>query len=335
MKSTTYALFTVVVAGLIATTITATDATSEKWVEIQKVKDGKHWYPFEDGMAIDATQPTFRGISGGIESVQITLDGHQVGTNKVSDTGKISKLQKWPLEHGTYEMIVRDCGAIVEKGNVGACTQRGADLSSYAVLFNGTIRIGPEPVATEEPGAMEAMKAKIAELKATITALEGTIMEMLERMDSVNTPNITAAERPPLQLPESVPGQYYIRLVNATANATYNLGDRIHFEAKAPPCVPTYGLDGTTVAQRGGWTEILIKTSLGHSFVFHNGCMDVIDQTHYMNRVNLNSTLDHSTISGDLEVTGKMVAGEYALWLNTGRDGVETDDYYSDKFTLK
>lgn len=238
-----YVLAAVIAAGLIATTATTmTEAQEQKWAVIEKIYDGQYWIPFTDGMSVDNEMPKFRGASGGIESVQITLNGEQVGTNKISDTGKIAKAQKWPLQDGTYDMIVRDCGPMVEKNNVGACTQHGADLSDYTVLFNATIQIGSEPAPTEsESGAMETMKLEMAELKATIAELEATIADMLERMNSVNAPTITPPpDTPIIEVPESVPGQYYIRLMDST-NSTYSIGDQIHFEGKGALCdTPTY-----------------------------------------------------------------------------------------------
>lgn len=123
--------------------------------------------------------------------------------------------------------------------------------------------------------------------------------------------------------------------MNVTANATYNLGDKIHFEAKTQPCIPTYGLDGTTIVERGGWTGLIIRTSMDSNYMLSNRYISVIDGGGYSNVHDyINSTLDHSTISGYIDVTGKLLAGEHYLRLLVGRDGDSTR-YYTDKFILE
>ena len=204
--------------------------------------------------------------------------------------------------------------------------------------FNGTISIG------SETSAIEAMKLKIAELEAAIAALEGTIVEMLERMGNPNPPDITASERPPLQLPESVPGQYYIRIVNGSANATYTIGDRIHFETKLPACPPALyeRLDGS-ISDAGGYSSIEMlgveyasdwrsECNRQHYYVQSDGRI-------YTDNMVLTDPSDHSAINGSISVGGTRLAGEYYLTASVGRgysggDDYMYENYYSDKFTL-
>ena len=318
-----------------------------KWASIEGVQDGERWMPFKNHMTVHDNMPKFRGSSGGIDSVQITLDGHQVDTNEISDTGSIAKAQKFPLSNGIYKMIVRDCGPIVEGNNKGACAMPNADLSNYAVLFDGTIRIGSEPVSVEDPGAIEAMRLKIAELKATIEAMNATITEMLARMNSVNQPTITPPDPPTIEVPESVPGQHYIRIVNGSTNSTYDLGDRIYYEANLPTCPPPAykeTVSGPQLRDRGGWTKLFVEGS-GYwdqeLFWFTCGIEPSSETMRILGQHgNVTSySLNHTTISGYMDVKASMLVGEYYLDLYSvrGYEGANraTTHYYSDKFTLQ
>ena len=313
-----------------------------KWASIESVWDGERWMPFKSHMTVHDNMPKFRGSSGGIDSVQITLDDHQVDTNEISDTGNIAKAQKFPLSNGTYKMIVRDCGPIVEGNNKGACAMPNADLSSYAVLFDGTIRIGQEPTATEELGTMEAMKLKIAELKAMIAAMNATITDMLTRMNSANQPTWMPPPPPPLwEIPEQVPGQYYMRLLNST-NSIYGIGDHIHFEGKLPACPPPImGTLGGVITDHGGTTKFYLKIptnkSPGSSWITHEIKCNSMAVTEIDPDDAVRVPLNHTTVSGFISVESDNLIGEHTIFVKAERGyykNMTSNNYYTETFML-
>ena len=332
MNYKTHALIAVAAAGLIAATMTATDAQKEKWAEIDEVKDGEYWMPFKDGMIIDETMPKFRGTSGGMESIQVTLNGEQVGNNnKIGDAGKWTKQQQWPLEKGEYHVVVRDCGPL-EKGKTGACTGRDAEDKDHAVLFNGTIHVGRQAEETQD------MASEIERLKAVIAELEAQVAEMLQRMNSVNAPTVQQPQEPqPVQVPEQVPGQYYIRLLNST-NSTFGIGDQIHFEGRLPACPePIYGTLANVVVDGGGHMSMTITDAFRTHHIARVDCGESGNGM-YRTDAMLVSSANQTDVNGYITVHERMHVGEHYLRISAerGYDGHEsyTERYYTEKFTL-
>ena len=348
MNYKTYALVAVVVtaAGLISATVTVTDAQKEKWAEITGVKDGEYWMPFKDGMMIDETMPKFRGTSGGMESIQVTLNGEQVGNNnKIGDAGKWTKQQQWPLEKGEYHIVARDCGPL-EKGKTGACAGRDADGKYHAVLFNGTIHVGRQAAAAAgDPDAVEAMKLRISELQAVVAAMNATITGMLERMDRMQEPvEITALE--------SDADPYYVRLVDPPDDGTYNLGDTIRYETNLPACggrlhddyhngTANHDNGHTVFALIGGWrgdqSDVLdcpvrlVDASAGRTGMhLHSGGYDG-------RGMSWDFDANHTSITGLYDVTPVMTVGEYHIQFDVHRPHItgERTSYHTDTFTVR
>lgn len=335
------ALAAIILAGSLTTA--AAYAQEAKWARISHVYDGQDWIPFVNGTAIPTDTPTFWGQTGGISSVQVTLNDMQVDTNKLAADGTFIKEQKTPLRNGAYTLTVRDCGGIADPPNVGACSLAIADLDDYDVLFTGTISIGSAP--QEQPPTQEilAFKDIIHVLQEQIKALEDRIAE-LEAAMSVPTDGktggiTTQAEPPVLQplepsanpvgdlpsptTPTSVPepGEYYIRI---TSNQTsYGAGDLVHFEVKLPPCPePIYSVDGTMVSEGGLANMEVGNDNIGSMGIFaHIYCnkddttFRTYQGTPYISQ--LNKTLDNTVISGVLSVD-KLIGGDY--WLNIRTD---------------
>ena len=229
------------------TTITTTDAQQESaWANVTQVCDyGCHAY--EENMGVIWNEPIFKGQTGGVDSILVTLNDRQVGKNKIAADGSFHKSQKTPLPDGEYDLVVRDCGPIAMEPNVETCTLDGESLDDYQILFDGTIRIvhdairqqqesgSEEPQTVQEPETSKdnsAMDAKIAELEATIAELRSMINEMLERMNSATQPIMTPQpeQQTEVQVPESIPGQYYIRLLNST-DVSYGMGAKYTLKA--------------------------------------------------------------------------------------------------------
>lgn len=262
--------------------------------------------------------------------------------------GKFTKEQKWPLADGTYDLVVRDCGEPAKQGaKKGACTM---DPGEYEVLFNSTVRIGPEHPAAEA-GDMEAMKAKMAELNATIAALEATIAEMLERMNSVNKPVVQQQQPPPaVEVPEQVPGQYYIRLLNST-DTTYGIGDRIHFEGRGPLCdTPTYieTLGANHTDYHGGSINIGVH-GMAHHEIAKFRCVEgkgvIGTYTRAISPTDGHVEYDGNHLEGNMTdyrgyftVHEHMKPGEHYVYAWYVMDSLEKDrqypEYYTGKFTF-
>ena len=349
MKSTIYALIAVVAAaGLISATVTVTDAQKEKWAEIDEVKDGEYWMPFKDGMMIDETMPKFRGTSGGMESIQVTLNGEQVGNNnKIGDAGKWTKQQQWPLDPGQYTIIVWDCGPLVEGNKRGDCTMPDADLEDFEILYTATITVDSGNAATAEEwesmdGDIDELERRIAELEAMISELQNTILvldaSIAEILERITPPVLTPPPPPPsLEIPEQTSGQYYFRLLNST-NSTFGVGDRIHFEGRLPACPePLYGTLGGHITDVGGQTHIVMMTPNRNYADVQRDCNTDRPRLDMEHIVAVFSP-DHSTISGYMTVHDGMRPGEHALYADVDRGyrGGEwySAAYYTEKFTL-
>lgn len=338
---------------------------------VVSVLDGDAWSDFEDGMTISSDSPEFRGQTVGLESVQVSVDGNQVGRNGLDDNGGFARIAG-PLGEGSYVLTVRDCGAMhVQVYGIGQCTLLGASMDGFPVLFEATFHIGkqsavggvpvrppppppPVPQVSEKPpdvpadNVVEALYARIAALEAQMAELQAQMAEILERMNSVNPPGITPRPEPPaVEVPEQVPGQYYIRLLNST-DSTYGIGDRIYFEGVMPPQIPTYGLDNQTVINDGGSSMLSVK-SAGHQhyvMTIHSQGSSTTMKEFVANGESLarvtsaNVTANLVTLEGYVEVIGRLTPGEHYLNLHTYRnphpytDSAYTD-YYSDKFTLQ
>ena len=323
--------------------------------------------------------PKFRGNTGDISSVQVALNGKQVGMNELSIGYTFTKAQKTLLQNGTYTLTVRDCGMIVEPPNVGECSLDTADLDDHPILFTGTITIKdptqelgmvpppppPPPSPPELPPTQkeDPIPSENSTLKDLITALQKQIKALEDRIADLEaamfgaagneTTTIITRTEPPV-LPSLEPpanpqqGDYYIRVVSDTS-PSFGIGDLIRFEAKAPPCPePTYSLDGNSVTNKRGITYVLLNNQFVSSIDVMRGVCNNdswhyytypvydaegnTDSTRYLE--SFNATDDHALLSGSLEVTGAMGAGDYYLSLSVFRDS-GNDRYYTDTFTLE
>lgn len=226
-------------AGLTATSMTDAQEQATKWANVTQVCDyGCHAY--ENNMGVIWNEPIFKGQTGGVSSILITLDGEQVGKNKIAADGSFHKGQKTPLPDGTYDLIVRDCGPIAIEPNVGECTMPGKDLNDYAVLFEGTIRIIHEAVRQQQESGSE------------------------EPQTETQTVQETEAEEPQT---ETQP--YGVTITNAD-DAPFAVGDKIHFEANAPPCMMDH-LENATVSY-GEITGLTLNNYRWHVQIWQASC---------------------------------------------------------------
>ena len=134
-------------------------------------------------------------------------------------------------------------------------------------------------------------------------------------------------------------GDYYINIVS-DMSSSFDIGDRIHFEAKLPPCpAPIYALDGS-IADYGGSTSI--HTRHGDSFQlmigrqYPDNCNTPLTFDSFVKtQGNILAPNNHSEISGYFEVTPSMIAGENYLDVTVFRNHLDTtQNYYSETFTL-
>lgn len=197
----------IAVATTAGLTVAAEAQEPAKSASITHVFDGHEtWVPFEDGMTVDADTRKVKGTSSGVSSVQIMLDEYKVGHNKIRDDGTFAMQMKNPPPPDTYTLTVYDCGEIVEKRK-GACAVRGADLTQYDVLFQGTIYI-----MTPEHAELKKMETKYASMEAEMNKMQD---EMYALQQQIAHHKNSMDERDVL----------------VTDKTVYTFGERIYFSA--------------------------------------------------------------------------------------------------------
>lgn len=244
----TIALAAAVLAGAGLTATTMTDAQEQppaKWANVTQVCDyGCHAY--EANMGVIWYEPIFKGQTSGVSSILITLDGQQVGKNKIAADGSFHKGQKTPLPDGTYDLIVRDCGPIAIEPNVGTCMMDGQDLNDYAVLFEGTIRIVHEAARQQQESGQEEPQT--------------------EQEPQTEAPTVQETEA---EAPQTETQPYGVTITNAD-DAPFAVGDKIHFEVNAPPCMSDH-LENAT-SSTGEITELSLDGYRWHVTVWQAYC---------------------------------------------------------------
>ncbi len=79
--------------------------------QITQIYDGTRYVAFVDGIAINTDTPKFRGASSGISSVQVLINGTQVGGNAIFDDGTFKKgWRNGPLGNGIYLLTINNEG---------------------------------------------------------------------------------------------------------------------------------------------------------------------------------------------------------------------------------
>ena len=251
-------------------------------------------------MGVIWNRPIFKGQTGGVSSVLITLDGEQVGKNKIAADGSFHKGQKTPLPDGTYDLAVWDCGPIAIEPNVGTCTMDGQDLNDYAVLFERTIRVIHEAVRQQQESGSEEPQT------ATQTVQEP------ETVQEVQTETPTKTE------PQAE--SYGITVTNAN-DAPFALGDKIHFELTAPSCASAFYGSTYVYLHSADFRNLALYRDTCNYYGPNGGAMSDDTQKSLMERLrqenppgynikmasNVTVSDDHSKIRGYVTVTEELV----------------------------
>ena len=97
-------------SGNTATTFNVITVSQDtKSASITQVFNNSEYVDFEDGITISNSSPRFTGISSNIESIQVLLDGTQVGANNIREDGSWKKgWRNAPLPDGIYTITINE-----------------------------------------------------------------------------------------------------------------------------------------------------------------------------------------------------------------------------------